>query len=74
MGLLYRRTLEDVVKLTSNSFLLLSLTDPWQVGKSTLLELCAGTGRKHFRLDDFDVRTLARNDPDLFIHTYSRQS
>ncbi len=42
-----------------------------QVGKTTLLRYAAEDGRKFVSLDDPDVRALARNDPALFLQTYT---
>ena len=70
MVMRYRRTLEDTIKYISDSFPVLLVTGPRQVGKTTLLEMCAEAGRNHVTLDDLDVRGLARNDPGLFIQTY----
>lgn len=67
---MYNRTLSKVVKEISNNFPVLLITGPRQVGKTTLLEMCAGSDRGYVSLDDFDVRQLAQNDPGLFIQTY----
>ncbi len=66
----YRRTLEGAVGRASGGFSVLLVTGPRQVGKTTLLEMCAEAGRRHVTLDDLDARSLARNDPGLFIQTY----
>lgn len=66
----YRRTLEGAVGRASGSFPVLLVTGPRQVGKTTLLEMCAEAGRRHVTLDDLDARSLARDDPGLFIQTY----
>ena len=67
---MYARTLAKAVKEINNTFRVLLLTGPRQVGKTTLLELCADEGRNYVTLDDFDVRQMAQNDPGLFIQTY----
>ncbi|VFN00671.1 MAG: hypothetical protein BECKG1743E_GA0114224_103421, partial [Candidatus Kentron sp. G] len=46
-------------------------TGPRQVGKTTLLWMCAEPGRNYVTLDDLDVRALARDDPGLFVQTYA---
>ena len=67
---MYARTLAKAVKEINNTFRVLLLTGPRQVGKTTLLELCADEGRNYVTLDDFDVRQMAQNDPGLFIQTF----
>lgn len=67
---MYQRTLAKTIKEIDNSFPVLLLTGPRQVGKTTLLELCAGKSRNYVTLDDLDARQLARKDPGLFIQTY----
>jgi predicted AAA+ superfamily ATPase len=61
--------MQKVVKRVSESFPVLLLTGPRQVGKTTLFEMCA-EGMNYVTLDDLDARTLAQNDPGLFIQTY----
>ncbi len=46
---------------------MLLVTGPRQVGKTTLLEQCAESGRGSVTLDDLDERDLARRDPALFL-------
>lgn len=71
---MYRRTLEQTIHKVSKSFPALLVTGPRQVGKTTLLELCAGddtaTGRNYVTLDDLDARSLAQRDPALFLQTW----
>jgi predicted AAA+ superfamily ATPase len=67
---MYKRTLGKVIKEISASFPVLLVTGPRQVGKTTLLEICAEKGRGYVTLDDLDVRQMAQNDPGLFIQTY----
>ena len=68
---LFNRTLAQTIQKTSKSFRALLLTGPRQVGKTTLLELCAGDNRNYITLDDLDARQMAQNDPGLFIQTYN---
>jgi predicted AAA+ superfamily ATPase len=56
-----------VIERVSRSFPVLLLTGPRQVGKTTLLEACAGHVRNYVTLDDLEERDLARNDPELFL-------
>jgi len=67
---MYIRTLAKTIHEISETFRILLVTGPRQVGKTTLLELCADEGRNYVTLDDFEARQLAQNDPGLFIQTY----
>ncbi len=67
---MYKRTLADTIYEASDSFPVLLLTGPRQVGKTTLLEMCADEDRRYVTLDDLNIRQLAQNDPELFIQTY----
>jgi predicted AAA+ superfamily ATPase len=46
------------------------LTGPRQVGKTTLLEMCAAGKRAYVTLDDLDARHLAQSEPALFLQTW----
>lgn len=67
---MYKRTMEKVIKQVSDSFPVLLVTGPRQVGKTTLLEMCSEGDMQYVTLDDLDIRSLAQNDPGLFIQTY----
>jgi hypothetical protein len=71
---MYARTLSKTIHSISDSFPVLMLTGPRQVGKTTLLEICAKEGaqapRAYVTLDDMDARALARRDPALFLQTW----
>lgn len=67
---MYHRILSQSVHSISNSFPVLLVTGPRQVGKTTLLNMCNTENRQYVTLDDLDVRTLAQNDPKLFLQTY----
>ncbi len=67
---MFKRSLISAIKEINNSFPVLLLTGPRQVGKTTLLEMCAEKGRNYVTLDDLDIRKMAQNDPGLFIQTY----
>lgn len=64
------RTLAGTIRRVSAGFPVLLVTGPRQVGKSTLLELCAEPERRLVTLDDLDQRDLARRDPALFLQRY----
>lgn len=67
---MYSRTLSQTILTVSRNFPVLMVTGPRQVGKTTLLEMCAEPGRAYVTLDDADLRTLAQNDPALFLQTF----
>ncbi|MFA5928836.1 MAG: ATP-binding protein [Candidatus Margulisiibacteriota bacterium] len=69
---MYRaRYLEDVILRINKKFKVLYLAGPRQVGKTTLLKhLSARTERNYVSLDDLDKRSLAQNDPGLFLQQY----
>lgn len=68
---MYPRTLVRTLHTISDSFPVLMLTGPRQVGKTTLLEMCAkDTPRHYVSLDDLDARALAQSDPALFLQTW----
>ena len=65
------RAAEATVKNISNTFPVLLVTGPRQVGKSTMLQkLAEGSDRTVVTLDDLDVRLLAKTDPGLFMQRY----
>lgn len=66
----YQRTLSSVIEKATKSFKVVLITGPRQVGKSTLFEKLMEQGRTKVSLDDFDVLTLAKQDPNLFFQTY----
>ncbi|OPL08321.1 MAG: ATPase [delta proteobacterium ML8_F1] len=65
-----KRALESVVKEVSNTYPVLLVTGPRQVGKTTLLERVADDHRKHVSLDDPVARRLAIEEPLLFLQRY----
>ncbi|MEY4591345.1 MAG: hypothetical protein RIR18_240 [Pseudomonadota bacterium] len=71
---MYSRTLAQSIKNISDSFPVLMVTGPRQVGKTTLLEMCAKADasqlRRYVTLDDMDARALAQEDPALFLQTW----
>lgn len=68
---MFKRTLAKTIKKIQNNFPVLLLTGPRQVGKTTFFEMCSTGKRKYVTLDDLDARNLAKNDPNLFIKTFS---
>ena len=62
------RTIEPVA--LSSRFPVLMLTGARQVGKTTCLRRLSGPGRNFVSLDDPLVRSLARDDPALFMQRF----
>ncbi len=66
-----KRTLTTVVKQVSSQFPVLLVTGPRQVGKTTCLRHAAGKERTYVTLDDPQARTLAKEDPKLFLQRFA---
>jgi len=66
-----KRAIEYSVLKISQTFPVLLVTGPRQVGKTTLLKKLAEKSRKYVSLDDPDVRNIARKDPALFMQRYT---
>ena len=64
------RAAEATVKNISDTFPVLLVTGPRQVGKSTMLQKLAEPARTVVTLDDLDVRLLAKTDPGLFMQRH----
>ena len=67
----YERILEKKLRKINDTFPVLLLTGPRQVGKSTLLTKMAGNSRKIVSLDSLSIRAQAKQDPELFLQRYS---
>ena len=65
-----KRALEKIVKEVSNTYPVLLVTGPRQIGKTTLLEHVADKDRKYVSLDDPVARSLAIEEPLLFLQRY----
>lgn len=65
-----KRTLSRVIAQASQSFPVLLVTGPRQIGKTTLLESCAENSRGYVSLDDLEQRELAKTDPALFLQMH----
>ena len=65
-----KRTLSKVIKEASETFPVVLITGPRQVGKTTIFERSKESSRLYVTLDDPQVRALAKNDPHLFLQTY----
>ena len=67
-----KRDMDDVFMRVAEQFRVVLVTGPRQVGKTTMLKkLMEGTDRKYVSLDDMASRDLAKNDPKMFVETYS---
>lgn len=66
----YERALSKVIKNISETFPILLITGPRQVGKTTLLEHLKEEEREYVTLDDLDQRELAKTDPALFLQRH----
>ena len=67
------RYLEPYIRRLTKSFPVVLLTGPRQVGKTTLLEYLGqkeSPRRNYVSLDEFGQRTLANQDPELFLERY----
>ena len=68
------RTMEKTVNKMKKSFPVIMITGPRQVGKTTLLSMMAEKDKNEkinfISLDDLNARTLAIEDPELFLRTY----
>ena len=64
------RTLEKSIQKVSDFFPVLLVTGPRQVGKTTILQACGSEGRNYISLDTLENRSLAQNDPALFLQRF----
>ena len=67
----YQRTIEPTIKKISETFPVLIVTGPRQVGKTTLLSHLAEPERKIVSLDNPTVRSFAKSDPEMFLQRYA---
>ena len=65
------RTLSKTILKANQSFKVLLLTGPRQIGKTTLLETLQKDSRSYVSLDALDVRAAAKEDPAGFIDNLS---
>lgn len=66
----YERTIEPTIKNISQTFPVLIVTGPRQVGKTTLLSRMAEKERKIVSLDNPTIRAFAKRDPEMFLQRY----
>lgn len=67
----YERAIQKTIENVNETFPVLLLTGPRQVGKTTLLERMADSGRKRVSLDNPTLRALAKSAPELFLQRYT---
>lgn len=67
MTLTIERTLMHAIQETSESFKVLMVTGPRQVGKTTLLQEAQKSSRSYVTLDDLGTRLAAQQDPAGFL-------
>ncbi len=65
-----RRTLQDFLRKASQQFLVLLVTGPRQVGKTTILQHLSEEERTYITLDDPLLAQLAREEPKLFLERF----
>lgn len=64
------RTLESFLLTVTEQFPVLLVTGPRQIGKTTLLKHLAGELRTYVTLDDPMIRSMANEDPALFLQRF----
>lgn len=65
------RAMAEKIKKYSNFKRVVLVTGSRQVGKTTLLKELKEKERNYVSLDDLNLRTLANEDPKLFMETYT---
>ena len=66
----FERTIEAAIKKIDETFPVLIVTGPQQVGKTTLLCHMAKADRKVVSLDNPTIRAFAKRDPEMFLQRY----
>lgn len=64
------RTLENFVNQSARQFPVVMVTGPRQVGKTTFMQYLSEEERTYVSLDDPMVRSLAKDDPALFMQRF----
>mgnify|MGYP002625990236 CR=1 FL=1 len=66
----YKRVIENKINEIKNEYAVITVYGARQVGKSTMINHLF-QNIKMISLDDLEMRTLANNNPKLFLETYS---
>jgi len=66
-----KRTIGTFFKEASRRFKVILLTGMRQVGKTTCLRNISGRNRQYISLDDPQILSLARNEPNLFFERFA---
>jgi predicted AAA+ superfamily ATPase len=66
----YNRSISSVIEKATQTFPVVLLTGPRQVGKSTVFEQMKEPERASVSLDDPQLRALAKSDPMFFLQEY----
>lgn len=66
-----KRSIEKVVEKASSNFPVVMITGPRQVGKTTCLKEMSGADRSYVSLDDPQLRSIAKEEPELFLQRYA---
>lgn len=64
------RTIEKKINQVKKQFAAITIYGARQVGKSTMVDAVFGKEMKRVSLDELDKRTLANENPRLFLETY----
>lgn len=64
------RTLHNFIQTAGQQFPAILVTGPRQVGKTTFLQHLVAKDRKYITLDDPMVKSLAKEDPALFLQKF----
>ena len=67
---MYDREIKERIKRINDSFRVLVVTGPRQVGKTTLLESMMPANMMRVSLDDEALRREAKENPKIFLETY----
>ena len=67
----YQRSIANTLRSINDTFPVMVLTGPRQVGKTTLLQAMAEKDRKYVALDNPTDRALAKSEPELFLQRFS---
>jgi Predicted ATPase (AAA+ superfamily) len=68
--MIIEREIAKKVISMSNSFKVVMLCGPRQIGKTTILKGLCDSERTYVSLDNLEVRKLAKDSPDLFFQKY----